>query len=666
MDKDRIKEFFVKHVEKVVLGLVGAFVLLLIYQGVTQEHYDDMTPEELKTQAQQVRVQIDEDHTENFVAERRQKTVEFDIVQRTERSKTAVNDLPYKLENTWVRTSVDSSIRRTDPTLVPPKELMAQGVAAILARRDPRSGEYPLTELEGADELEKIEKKKKRVSKRDQRRAMMMSGGGDYGDGYGMESEMEDYSTASTSTGANRKFPSAANFGANPQATTNVKDDSITEQPVPATVAFISGTGIMPHAEMHKAYKSSLKDATGYNPLRDQPKYMDYEVQRADVTDRSVDELTDEDWITITNFLNTATLYGTSWSGIAPEPVPEEFRNTFLTTWLPPVLLDDYRFFGMHPKIPLKFEEGEAELSLEEKLKLIEEMELKLKTAGSSIGGGGDYDDMEEGYGDGGYGGYGYAMIEEDPVDYKLIRFFDFQNPRKPKTSPQPGHKYVYRIRVAVEDPNFPAVDSSIPELKTMSPDVFARVSPLIPEAMKLQGPLNDTRRQELSKIWTDWSEPTAPVSLPDLADTYVGPVTEVRTQTFQIGGRSVEMPRDLPKVKMVTRGIHAGYNGFVPMWIDATEGTVLAEESDAGEIVDPITLEVKKLPEGQKAVINTQSTVIGIQGGEALSIVKDDEMVRPSAVLLFDGDGKLRVGSEIGDQEAYRAWSFMDDREAE
>ena len=54
--------------------------------------------------------------------------------------------------------------------------------------------------------------------------------------------------------------------------------------------------------------------------------------------------------------------------------------------------------------------------------------------------------------------GMGMAMMgrggmEPNPVDYKLIRFYDFAGF---KGSPQFGRKYAYRIRYAVNDPNFP------------------------------------------------------------------------------------------------------------------------------------------------------------------------------------------------------------------
>ena len=67
----------------------------------------------------------------------------------------------------------------------------------------------------------------------------------------------------------------------------------------------------------------------------------------------------------------------------------------------------------------------------------------------------------------------GRGALEADPVDYKLIRFYDFAGF---KNSPQFGRKYVYRVRYAVNDPNFPFAETLQPKVSSMAPDVATRV----------------------------------------------------------------------------------------------------------------------------------------------------------------------------------------------
>ena len=74
----------------------------------------------------------------------------------------------------------------------------------------------------------------------------------------------------------------------------------------------------------------------------------------------------------------------------------------------------------------------------------------------------------------------GRSALEEDPVDYKLIRFYDFAGF---KNSPQFGRKYVYRVRYAVNDPSF--AETLQPKVSSMAPDVATRVQELMASALK-------------------------------------------------------------------------------------------------------------------------------------------------------------------------------------
>jgi hypothetical protein len=91
----------------------------------------------------------------------------------------------------------------------------------------------------------------------------------------------------------------------------------------------------------------------------------------------------------------------------------------------------------------------------------------------------------------------------------------------------------------------------------------------------------------------------------------------------------------------------------------DVTKGTVLSAKGTA-EVIDPLTLEIKKLPDAQ---VKSTATVVDLEGGLPLEIAPDEKMTTPGMFLIFDETGQLRVSEEISDQEFYRIYSFADEK---
>ena len=79
-------------------------------------------------------------------------------------------------------------------------------------------------------------------------------------------------------------------FGLRPSATEDKRN------PEPSVGWFIAGTAVVPHKELYENFKQAFMDADQYDPRRDTPFYYDLEVQRADVTGKSVDQLAEDDW----------------------------------------------------------------------------------------------------------------------------------------------------------------------------------------------------------------------------------------------------------------------------------------------------------------------------------------------------------------------------------
>ena len=160
---------------------------------------------------------------------------------------------------------------------------------------------------------------------------------------------------------------------------------------------------------------------------------------------------------------------------------------------------------------------------------------------------------------------------------------------------------------------------------------------------------------------WTEWSEPCAPVSLADNEEFYAGSVDPGTISDWTIGGREVSYRRDPPNGKILATQYDPTYATRVPMTIDVTEGTVLSKKVDKDEtvdVVDPITLQVKKLP---NAELISRTTVVDLDGGSKLAIT--DDLTEPGIMLLYDNEGRLTVTDDINDQEYYRIYTYAKER---
>jgi hypothetical protein len=679
MDIDKIKTAFISHFEKIVLGGVVAASGFLVYQGAQLPDFTkEKQPEQLAQEANTVKLAIDDDHTEEIIKERKPLPGDS-IVARTKELYKPVDPTTYKLSKVWVgEASADSVIRRQDPLLLPPIDLRTMGVICSIAANGARTVDgYPLAELEGADDLEPEEKRPRTRGRRGRRgmddmdmdMGMGMMPGDEMmemmGGMRGRRSKDEDAKPISR-----RKFDPTQNLGYTPSEMGGQQLNK-NNYPQPKIGWFIAGTALLPHREIYEAYELALKDAGGYDPSRDTPLYYDFEVQRADVTQKSVEDLTEDDWSKVYDRSLYTKIADTVWSGFAAEIVPEDYRDENITTWIPPVLLDDYAYFALHPKIPLLSKREIEEQTLMEELKndtsdMIDLENLDLQNnqseladpgATGAMGGmGGGYDDMmmdsgfDEMYSGGGMGLFSRGQVEVDPVDHKLIRFYDFGlYPSKAK----PGHKYSYRLRYAVIDPNFPAIAQFQPATSKLSPDVAQRVTAKIADARA-------TGKRDF-RLWSEWSEPTLPDSLPTTYEAFTGSVNAGSVKSYQVAGRTVPVARESPTAKVLLSQFDFKLGVRVPVIVEEIrEGGVLSKTAEVAEVIDPITNEIKKVTDYE---LKSSLSVVDLDGGVPLEMSED--LTSPGQMLLFDSTGKLSVSNDIDDQRSFRVYSFAKEKEA-
>lgn len=667
MDSQSIKAFFMKHIEKIILGAIGAFALFLIYQGTGYPMFKDtqLKPNELQEKAQSVKTSIDDPHNEQVLAmlpAEEPKTYQQRIAQLQRR--IPFDEYPHvALE---IR-PIDESIKRTDPLLLAPIDLRMTGVLAAMAVQGRRQTSYPARDLEDAELPEEEEDQPTRRERRNSRRGptadymsmddpsmmmadpmmMMEEGAGMPGMPGGVRRLDPKYNLGIKAVNAAPTMGGAAGPGGGP--------DPDARKPllktVPESAFFIAGRAALPHKELVEAFKLTFEKTRDYKAVRDRPIYLGYDVQRADVTQKSVDELADADWVNVDGW-DRMNLYALSWwDGYAPDVVPADYRDPKLTALIPPLLIYDFTHFATHPKIPMKtmVELAQEEMDPMDTRQLPDIFDPNAKQVPltrSQPGMPGTRAEMGMGMGSSTMG------AEKNPAEFKLVRFYDFYHPQF-QNPPRPGHDYVYRIRVKLEDPNFPENPMLSPSLRSLSPEVFARVVPKIKEA--------ETSKKRDFELTTPWSEPSEVVSLPRLTSMYAGPIVEAaQTKEVQIENRNIEYVRSTATAKAVATYWDWKYALAIPAPMEILPGTLLNATLDA-EVVDPLTLSIKTKP---NSAAQTNSVVLDIAGGEALQLEVEDKLTRPGLVLVFDPvDGGLKVLEEIDDKFQYNMYTFTEEK---
>lgn len=699
MSNSSSQDFLFRHFEKFIFGVLVCLAVFLIYRGIQMPNFlDEQQPDRMEQGANQVKAAIDEDHWENINnAESRMPVI--DVVARTNESISPVSSQLYRMNHPWEGKSIDVSLKRTDPEIVAPIEVMVTGVIASMAVKSPPSGdpmkpsEYPLAALENAEPVVAKAPEPKKPPKRTRGRMSIEEMMGMGSEAMMMEGSMPEMAGSESMMMEGMMGMGGPGGGpgsmAKPGRQIDAKKFDQGFRPMqagkfePAIGHFIAGVAVMPHKELFKAYEQAFQQADGYNPMRDQPVYIGFELWRADVTNKSVDELVEEDWKRRSSSKFFQKLLVSYWAGMAKEIVAGKYRDPELTSAIPPILLDNYAGFASHPKIPL----GDEDLT--KRGPVVQEtvptgplvpnldddpfaagnlgpigpaagMGMGMGMMGSAGMMGSQYGmegsgSMEGGYGMGmGMGGYGmggYGMSAPSSAtqpDYKLIRFYDFRDfTGADPMAPVPGRKYVYRVRVAIEDPNFPRVASMQPRNSTLSAEVFRRVEQETAKA-------NMGKKVRNSVRYSDFSATSPPVSLPPMSAMFAGSVTPAVTRKIPVDGREVEVTQKPPTGKLVFTQWNPTYQVPVPIVMDVSRGTILAKQGET-LVPDPYGLMVKKLPD---ANINTQAVVLDIDGGLPLAISAEENQTEPGLMLIFTPDGKLQVADEVAGQRDFLLYS--------
>jgi hypothetical protein len=623
------KQFLLDHCEKMVLGLFVAASGWLVYQGFSSNRFDSSTktPENLQEQSLGARSKIvGENHWSTIVQSEPGRLVTVRFAAKTDTVRMPTDAKGYAIGR-WENKVLQKGGKRGDPEIVSPFDIEVKSFFGVIAMSSGRPA--PADELPNAPPVTE-----------DRRRGR----------------NRPVVNATSVERKLDMKYDKGFEVRPNDVVAPNRKPKPKEWKVVPKIVGFNAVTAVVDHQQLLSNYKREFELAAGYMSNRDAPNYIGFQVQRADVTDSPNQEATEALWQDAPECSTAGQMKMLDlWAGEAKEiSVDSYLEKDILAMPIPPVLLADYAPLASHSLIPQiqitrTFMGGAMEGS------------EGSSSDGAMVEGG----SMGPTEGESSEGGFRMApsMTAEEtalvaaatpkiPVfsSHKLIRFFDF--------GVKPNRIYRYRIRLVLEDPNFPRLESLKVNTATMKPETVIRVQQLEDayraEVQKLAPGKKILVRN--SKMLSPWSDASTTASL------------KIPTELFAGG---IELAVTGVKAKI----LYGEWDGKVGLMVPKTtivdRGTVLSGPSVEGvnDVIHPVTKVIKQV---SGFVFKNPVTIADLRGGQPLAAQnrpeKHDKDPLPAAaeVVAYDPrTGDLVISSEFGDLEKYRMYSFADEVEA-
>lgn len=493
-----VKGFFIQHGEKLVLGLAVLLVLLLLFTGYRIDRIpSSQTPTSLEALVSQAKTHINEDTWPAF-AEARTRELILD-----ERVKGVAAIRPADFRFAPLKTIQPRDEVRIDPVLLAPHKPETNGMFAAVAIVAPKpTDENALDSVPLATEEEPSAATPAPRSTRTARGSSGESASSGYPTLPGFGESSGGYSSSGTSgaLGTVAKYRQLS-----PKQLTEIDRGwrgQFIAKPLVKSVYVVAVNATVPWDKEFQEYERAFGSAMGYDPARDVPNYIYFEVVRKDVTDSpdaaedapdaepakgiEDDQLKkDAGWVLVAT-TNSERFRAAYFAGQVVEIIDPMYYDPMLTMPLPPILLQDYERLALHTDVPkqtlvpvLPTTTKPVETDPDRIKEILKGGPGAVGPPGSGPGGPGypgtsgessmgpgypgstpgysptpGYGAMGSSSGEGGYGGSGTGYGSgstgpiEPPVPYKLVRFCDLDA--------KPGRSYRYRVRVWLADPNNP------------------------------------------------------------------------------------------------------------------------------------------------------------------------------------------------------------------
>ena len=462
--------------------------------------------------------------------------------------------------------------------------------------------------------------------------------------------------------------------------------------------SFIMIHALVPFEEQHREFETIFSSAAMYDPARDFPTYASVHVQRVEVTDAS-QEIDEAAWEDIETW--RSDWWKDKWtehSTLVQEIADPSYLDPVLTQPVPPILLADLQPLLLPADKLEKLPPSQAQLTTAEATEETAQTDdtgpqlpgrnrRKSSAAGgggmAGMGGGGMGGGMASGAGMAGGGGMGGGGMASGAgmaggggmgggmaaaiggnrtvSKYKLVRFFDFDA--------EPGKKYRYRIRLALEDPNnSPNAGQEVP-LRHLDATALKRVqqqraseADLIPKYKALKYEDEDAKAEahrEACQITTDWSDATNVVAIPSLDRFYAGNVPRNDPKSIKLGnGDTVTYHSGEIQGTLLPVAFDADHAVHVPCARSVLRGSVLNFTANAN-VAHPISMLIKSMPDYN---FRLNALVVDIRGGERLPGSSKDPLSSPAEFAVIDANGEFVVQSELDDMDEFRKFTYFEE----
>lgn len=688
LDSAKFQALFIQHVEKVLLGIVIGLAIFLVYQGFSLPGLEDSSsPKGLLDKTQEVRSFIDApDRWDKDVMKTRQFVL--DIGSKVIEYRSPTDPAAYYLASAWSKPSFPKLSPRRDPEMYPPQDLKVVGIIGPLAvvNLDGPAAFDPLEPLPSEDEDGEAPKAKPKAKAPKAKKAKANpldplnpggrptrnKRGGEGAAGVGDASILEEgVSAEDMSAAASGYGMSSAAGGSGPNA---INPESVlgyvgTQASKAQQMQAIVVMAVVPYEKQLEEFHNALAESLDYDPVRDTPLYLQFFVERADVTDDPAAALETLTWARLGVSAALAEARST-WAGAQGEIVdlryldpPTSAVDAGLTHPAPPFMQRDPWEILTHPQVPLApLATSGSDLGPDGRPRtpratksgaatpVDDEPVLGPLTGQESSGGSGFSTGgsamPRPGAVSGGMpsmpgmampGMEGAAAMDEfgNPVNlappkYKLIRYTD--------TSPEIGHQYRYRVKVLVHDPNNPATGFVPPSAPALD--------------LKVQERLKTAKTYYVESAW---SEPSPVASLPDTNRYFASSVTVTKPTPVKDGKPPV--PVTQPSAAALAVVWDSGKVADIPGQANFFRGSVLNFTTDT-QTIHPAKHMPVELPAYRVA---TGALIADMMGGDEIPVLDKrndkDPLKAPGELLIFDAAGNLHVRDEAEDVEGFRRY---------
>jgi hypothetical protein len=218
----KLKSFFADHVEKLILGVMALFSLLLIYSGFSKEALQT-DPDKVASEVSRAQSSIDSQTWAQVKQERQSEPDRFD--QQATQDTVSIDVNAYAMNVPFHPRLQEQGKKRSDPELLAPFEIeVRSGYGALAVRSTGRDASIADVVQQNSTDLRSI------------------------------PPEMSPRGRNETALGG--KYESRF---------------------------FVAITGLVPYKKQFDLYAEAFKGAAEYNPERDVPNYLGLEIERAEV-----------------------------------------------------------------------------------------------------------------------------------------------------------------------------------------------------------------------------------------------------------------------------------------------------------------------------------------------------------------------------------------------